>query len=60
MGTEEAEVNCPFCGEAFTIVVDLSQDRQSYVEDCYICCRPISFDVRCEDGELISIDAGRG
>jgi hypothetical protein len=59
VGTEEAEVHCPFCGEAFTIVVDLSQEHQTYVEDCYVCCRPITFDVRCADGELESVGAGR-
>ena len=57
---EETEVLCPFCGEAFTIVVDTSVEEQTYVEDCYVCCRPIQFTIACEDGELISIDTGRG
>lgn len=57
---EENEVKCPFCGEFFTILVDTSVDRQSYVEDCFVCCRPIQFTVVCEQGELISVDADRG
>jgi hypothetical protein len=55
----ETEVNCPYCGETFTTLVDCSDDHQSYVEDCYVCCRPINFQVVCKDGELISVDAGR-
>jgi len=56
----ETEVNCPFCGEDFTILVDPSEDSQSYVEDCFVCCRPIQFTLSCVDGELIRIDADRG
>ncbi|MBI3544220.1 MAG: CPXCG motif-containing cysteine-rich protein [Deltaproteobacteria bacterium] len=59
METPEQEVQCPFCGEPFTIVVDTSVDDQSYVEDCYVCCRPINFHVVCEDGEVVSVNAAR-
>ena len=56
LATEETEVQCPFCGEPFTIVVDTSVDEQTYVEDCYVCCRPIQFHIRCEEGEVISVE----
>lgn len=56
----EAEVHCPFCGEAITIFVDPSVERQEYVEDCSVCCRPISFQASCHDGELSGIHAERG
>lgn len=39
--TESANVACPYCGEAIELVVDLSQPDQEYVEDCFVCCRPI-------------------
>jgi hypothetical protein len=55
----ESEVVCPFCGETFTSVIDCSEDSQSYVEDCYVCCRPIVFTVVCQDGELVSVQTGR-
>jgi len=36
-----AEYTCAFCGESNLTFVDLSAGwRQSYVEDCQICCRP--------------------
>jgi hypothetical protein len=55
----ETAVTCPFCGEEFTIVVDCSEEEQSYIEDCYVCCRPIQFQIRCANGELIQVDATR-
>ena len=59
-GTQEASVDCPYCGEAITIVVDTSIDEQEYVEDCSVCCRPIEFSVKCEDGEVTEIEAEKG
>lgn len=37
----EAEVTCPYCGEAMTIALDPgSGESQEYVEDCQVCCQP--------------------
>jgi hypothetical protein len=55
----ETEVSCPYCGETFTTLIDCSSDQQSYVEDCYVCCRPINFNVVCEEGELLSVGTSR-
>jgi hypothetical protein len=34
-------VACPFCGEPEDIYVDAGgAQRQTYVEDCPVCCRP--------------------
>lgn len=34
-------VDCPYCGEMNEIEVDPSAGRrQSYTEDCQVCCRP--------------------
>ena len=43
MASEEGfgTYNCAVCGEENETYVDLSAgDRQSYVEDCAVCCRP--------------------
>ena len=56
---EEAEIECPFCGETITVFVDPSVPRQSYIEDCSVCCRPIQFEVNCEDNAVVSIEIGR-
>ncbi|HUP57882.1 MAG TPA: CPXCG motif-containing cysteine-rich protein [Bdellovibrionota bacterium] len=58
----ETAVQCPYCFEDFTIVVDCSVEGvQSYIEDCYVCCRPIQFRVECAEGaeEPVSVEAGR-
>ena len=40
-------VVCPYCGEQNTILLDPgSGERQDYVEDCQICCRPWRVSVR--------------
>jgi hypothetical protein len=37
-------VYCPHCGEPLESYVDPGGgERQEYVEDCAVCCRPIRF-----------------
>lgn len=43
-------VQCPYCGEPIELLVEDSIDRQNYVEDCPVCCRPIEVTVTLEDG----------
>lgn len=60
-GTVQAQaVSCPYCGETFETVVDLSSGSTSYIEDCRVCCRPIEFrlDVGAE-GNLVSLETHR-
>ena len=40
---EEYKIDCPYCGEQFVMLVDMSTGQQTYVEDCQICCQPIVF-----------------
>ena len=42
---QEKTVSCPWCGERFSVLLDLSVPHQNYVEDCQVCCSPIVFDV---------------
>jgi len=56
---EEAQIPCPFCGERIDILIDPSVERQTYIEDCSVCCRPIHIDVRCDDGAVISVETER-
>ncbi len=44
---DTAEVACPYCGEWVSLRLDPgSGPRQSYVEDCPVCCRPWHVSVR--------------
>jgi len=53
-----AEVTCPHCWETITLAIDLSIPQQTYVEDCAVCCRPMTVHVACDDGDLTSVDVG--
>jgi len=45
---------CAFCGEENEILVDVSGGRrQSFTEDCTVCCRPNLITLMLdEDGEV--------
>ena len=50
-------VRCPYCGESFEANLDASGGSQEYVEDCYVCCRPIVFSLTADDdGNLVKLD----
>ena len=36
------DVECPYCGEVISLTLDSSAGSQRYVEDCHVCCRPIT------------------
>lgn len=39
------------------MVLDVSVRRQTYVEDCEVCCNPIEISYNVEDGTLSSFAA---
>ncbi len=46
------DIYCPYCGEPITLVIDDSAGAQRYIEDCQVCCRPITVAVSIdENGE---------
>jgi cysteine-rich CPXCG protein len=43
-------LQCPYCGESAELLIDVDGGpRQTYVEDCPICCRPWQVDAWIED-----------
>lgn len=55
----EERLQCPYCGELISIVVDHSVAEQAYIEDCEVCCRPISFSCRVDDDGQVALSAMR-
>lgn len=55
----DRKIQCPFCGEAIDIVLDLSAGSQSYIEDCHVCCRPIEISFVTDDGQLQALRVDR-
>lgn len=39
---ELVESHCPCCGEAIQLLIDCSVLQQEYIEDCQVCCRPMT------------------
>lgn len=59
-GLEPVEIACPYCGEAFSSLVDCSAGSQEYVEDCQICCQPILLRLQVDAwGKLEGLEAER-
>ena len=54
--TEQTDVYCPYCGESIEIIVDSSQGTHRYVEDCFVCCRPIEMEIVI-DGDNFYVSA---
>ena len=50
------EAQCPYCGEAIVLRVEITQGDYRTIEDCTVCCRPIQFAVTCEAGEIVDVE----
>ena len=50
------EVQCPYCGETIEILVDDSAGEQRYIEDCQVCCRPITIAVSVDEDGALRVD----
>jgi hypothetical protein len=53
---ESYEAHCPHCGEPINLSLDLSVPEQSYIEDCSVCCQPMTVSYASVDGELSHVN----
>ncbi len=50
--------DCAFCGEENEVFVDPSGgDRQTFTEDCTVCCRPNLITLAVDDDGEVTIEA---
>lgn len=54
---EEYFFTCPYCWQQISMLLDLSQLTEQYIEDCEVCCNPIEIAYTTEDAEIASFDA---
>ena len=54
--SELKTISCPYCGESIEIVIDTSVDQQQYIEDCQVCCRPITVNVSIVEPDQIIVN----
>lgn len=50
---QQEKVSCPYCAELIEVLLDAEEEGQRYIEDCQVCCRPITLSVFTDfDGRL--------
>lgn len=48
---------CPYCWEQISMLLDSSVSKQTYIEDCEVCCRPIEITSTFSGNELVAFEA---
>jgi len=54
---EEHFFQCPYCWEQISMLIDVSQSQQTYIEDCEICCNPIQISLVIESHQIVNFQA---
>lgn len=49
--------HCPHCFQEVSMLVDSSIAKQSYIEDCEVCCNPLQIQLTIEEGGVASFEA---
>lgn len=50
-------LQCPYCWQNISMLLDTSISAQDYIEDCENCCNPIRLRISFEYGELVAFEA---
>ncbi len=54
---DSISIECPHCGESFSLALDASEGSAEFTVDCEVCCRPMTVTVRFNDeGELEGLE----
>lgn len=56
---ESVEIVCPYCGEPVLLVIDCSAGSQEYIEDCQVCCQPITLSITIAEDGVPQVEARR-
>ncbi len=59
MGVEIEKAVCPYCGEIIQLAIDCSIHSQEYIEDCQVCCRPMTVKVLVSEDGILNVEAVR-
>ena len=54
---DEHYFTCPFCWQPISMLLDLSIEGQTFVEDCEVCCHPIEISYRVDEGAVAEFAA---
>lgn len=56
---ERVNVECPYCGNMIELTVERTIAKQSYVDECQICCRTMQLEVEADEDAELSITVHR-
>ena len=48
---------CPYCWQQISMLIEISSETTSYIEDCEICCRPINIEYVFSNSVLLNFSA---
>jgi transcription elongation factor Elf1 len=48
---------CPYCWQEISMVLDVSEPHQIYVEDCEVCCKPIEVEYTLQHDTVSDFEA---
>jgi hypothetical protein len=51
-------IDCPYCGEPIELLIEPAEESFRYVEDCHVCCRPITVSVEVDADGTMSVSVG--
>lgn len=54
---QEQTLSCPYCGESIDVLIDPQDAGDQYIEDCQVCCRPITINVTTDSMGNLSVSA---
>ena len=46
---------CPYCSAKLELTILIEDLNNVYIEDCHVCCQPISVHVYSEDGNTLEL-----
>lgn len=49
-------IDCPHCGETFSLAFDVTEGSAEFIADCEVCCRPMVVAVRVVDGAVDGVE----
>lgn len=53
---ENATIQCPYCWQEIEIEIDCTLQNQEYIENCQICCKPITLKITTNENAPPTIE----
>jgi len=49
--TKEEFFSCPYCWQNISMLLELAEGGQRYIEDCEVCCQPIEISYTVDEDQ---------